>query len=166
MTTEYRENVKIQACGNVVGGEVHPIPGEYASIPGCDGFGASPDGEIINLRKNRVISQRRAGNGAMQVQIGKSTRMVHDLVARAYYGHPLCRGYRPKHRNGDPGDNSKDNLLWSGRPKGRPRGHQKATLPARVEATYLQSIWEQHSLASLMQEGYVKPHRPGLSRRP
>lgn len=73
-------------------------------------------GDIRN-RHGRVIRQRQAKNGAMQVHIGKATVMVHDLILRAWTGHPLVKGYRPKHRNGNRSDNRLFNLVWSGKPR-------------------------------------------------
>lgn len=80
-------------------------------IPGCSGYLASGNGQIF--LNGRLRSQRRGTNGVMQVEIGKSTRKVHDLVARAFYGHPLSKGYRVRHANGNRADNRPENLYWA-----------------------------------------------------
>jgi len=92
-----------------------PKTEQWADIPGCPGYRASNLGRILKVKTGRILSQRRARNGAMRVEIGDSTRTVHDLVARAFHGRPVwLAGYRVKHRNGDLTDNRADNLIWSG----------------------------------------------------
>lgn len=88
----------------------------WAPIPAFTGHEASDLGDIRD-KHGRLIKQRPAANGAMQVHIGKATAMVHSLVLRAHTGHPLVSGYRPKHRNGDRGDNRLENLVWAGKSK-------------------------------------------------
>lgn len=127
---------------------------ECEEIPGFAGYGASSDAQIFNLRTGRTLAQRRAGNGAMQVHIGKSTVMVHYLVARAVYGRPPCRGYRVRHRNGDLSDNRAENLLWGGKPHvpaivEPPR--QDPSMSTELELEYARVLDERHSLIELMQ---------------
>lgn len=121
---------------------------DWLDIPGCLGYQASDDGEILDVRKNRLKKQRPAGNGAMQVHIGKSTRMVHDLVARAFYGRPLTRGYRVEHRNGDLSDNRPENLVWAGFIV---LNAQPPVLPLDVEQEYDRVRAERLALVELMQ---------------
>lgn len=121
---------------------------EWLDIPGCRGFQANSAAEILNIRKNRIVRQRPAASGAIQVHIGKSTRMVHDLVARAFYGHPLARGYRVKHLNGILSDNRPDNLVWSGSPV---LNSQPPVLPHELEQEYDQARDERLALIDLMQ---------------
>lgn len=87
----------------------------WLPIPGYASYQASDDGQIRN-RRGRVLSQQAAANGAMQVHIGKSVAMVHNLVARTFYGKPLDPGYRLDWANGDRADNRAENLLYRGRP--------------------------------------------------
>lgn len=120
----------------------------WFDIPGCPGYRGSEFGEILDVKKNRLKKQRRAGNGAMQVDIGKSTRMVHDLIARAFYGRPPARGYRVKHLNDDLGDNRPENLVWAGAPVPE---LQPRTLPRDLEDEYDQVRLERLALVELMQ---------------
>ena len=126
----------------------------WFDIPGCSGYQASEDGQIINVRTGRILRQRpvNAGNGAMQVDIGKSTRLVHDLVARAVYGQPLVRGYRVKFLRGN--SNHKDNLVWSGAAKvdkPKPPPSQSPTSSLELEQEYDRVRQERLALVELMQ---------------
>lgn len=121
-----------------------------ADIPGYTGYRATKNGEIVDTRTGRVKQQRPAGNGAMQVHIGKSTRMVHDLVARAFHGRPPGRGYRVKHRDGDLSNNKADNLVWGGTLR-QPDGTQEPTISLELEREYEQAHAEHLALIELMQ---------------
>lgn len=86
----------------------------------------------------------------MQVDIGKTTRMVHDLIARTFFG--ICPpGYRIKHRNGDPSNNRKDNLAWAGSPKAADPSSQPRVLPSALEDEYDRVRCERLALVELMQ---------------
>lgn len=74
--------------------------------------------------------------------------MVHDLVARAFYGHPLVRGFRVKHLNGDPSDNRPENLVWAGRPVS---GTQQPTFSQEFEQQYMKAQADRLALVELMQ---------------
>lgn len=128
----------------------YPKTDGWAEIPGCAGHKASPEGDIINSKTGRIKSQRRAANGARIVDIGKSTRLVHDLVARAHFGHPLVKGYRVKHRNGDLGDNRIDNLVWAGSPQGYDLP-SPSEYNIRLEQEYESVQNERQALIELMQ---------------
>lgn len=127
--------------------KVCPKTDQRADIPGFSGFQASLNGEIFDP-KGRLKRQRPAGNGAMQVHIGKSTRMVHDLVARAFHGCPTADGYRVKHLNGNPSDNREENLIWSGSPRAKT---QKPTTAIEFEQEYDRVRQERLALIDLMQ---------------
>lgn len=86
-----------------------------AEIPGFAGYRASDAGQIKN-KHDRLMRQRLAKNGAYRVDLGKATVMVHQLVLRAFTGHPTTKGFYPKHLNGDLSDNRLENLVWAGRP--------------------------------------------------
>lgn len=119
---------------------------EWAEIPGYTGFLASTDGQIKRAGASKVKSQRRAANGAWLVEIGRSSRMVHDLIARAFYGHPTCKGYRVRHLNGDLSDNCLENLVWTGAPK----YSQGGDVNMQLEREYNRLRLERLSLVELM----------------
>lgn len=121
---------------------------EWHDIPGCPGYRGSEDGQIYDIKRGRIKKQRRASNGAMKVEIGKSTRMVHDLIARAFYGRPLTRGYRVKHLNGNLSDNRPENLVWAGFPV---LNTQPPALPSDLEEEYDRVRNERLALVELMQ---------------
>lgn len=128
-------------------GKAYPKSGEWADIPGFKGYQASADGDILNTRTGKLKRQRAASNGAFRVDIGKSTCMVATLVARAFHGRPLCRGYQVKHWDGDRSHNHKDNLVWSGRPSTK----QAAPFAYALEAEYRRVRSDRESLIELMQ---------------
>lgn len=119
----------------------------WFDIPGCPGYQGSEFGEILHVKKNRLKKLRPAGNGALKVDIGKSTHMVHDLIARAFYGRPP-RGYRVKHRNGNLSDNRPGNLVWAGFPVPE---QQARSLPRNLETEYDRVRNERLALVELMQ---------------
>lgn len=74
--------------------------------------------------------------------------MVHDLVARAFYGIPP-QGYRVKHLNEDLSDNRAENLAWAGSPVADAR--QKPTTPPEIERELERIERERYELIELMQ---------------
>lgn len=118
-------------------------------IPGCIGFEASDDGQIFKIGSDKPKKQRSAGNGALQVDIGGVTRMVHDLVARAFHGDAPA-GYRAKHRNFDITDNRAANLYWDGAPVRKPED-QSPTTSLDIEREYQRIENERLALIDLMQ---------------
>lgn len=128
----------------------YPKKDRRADIPGLPGFQASLDGEIFDQEGLRLRRQRPAGNGAMQVHVGKTTRMVHDLVARAFHGCPVTGGYRVKHLNGDPSDNREENLVWTNRAN-PPTPPQPPTTSLQFEQEYDRVRRERLALVELMQ---------------
>jgi hypothetical protein len=138
----------------------------WSPIPGFDGYKASFLGEIMDARNGRIKRQREAGNGTMQVDIGKSTRMVHDLVARAYHGHPIRSAYRVIHRNGDGTDNQLENLLWAGKPRKRVFSKREPVLSLGLDAEYQRRRQERADLLELMQPDVGIPDFLRGSNRP
>lgn len=126
-------------CGNI---DIDALPATQ-NLMGYTGYLATIDGGIV--RNGKVKQQRRARRG-MRVDIGKSSKMVHDLVIRAYFGHPMVKGYRVKHRSRDRTDNRPDNLLWAGSP--RP---QLPTTPLEIERECERIELERLELIELMQ---------------
>lgn len=126
-----------------------PKTEQWADISGKEGYQASDFGQICKVKTGRILTQRpdRRGHG-MQVDIGKTTCTVHDLIARAFHGRPPCAGYRVKHRNGDLTDNRADNLIWSGAPLD---GTQAPTITFELEVEYNRVQLESEALSDLMQ---------------
>lgn len=141
------KNRTLLRCDNIKDGWTEPAQNMF-DIPGYPGYAATTDGDIIKLRSGRAKRQRKNRHGAMRVDIGKATRMVHDLVARAFYGHPLVRGYRVIHANGDPSDNRASNLIWSGAPL---LEDQSATTSLEIEREVERIRMERLELIELMQ---------------
>ena len=88
----------------------------WSDIPGFFGYQVSTLGHVKNVR-DKLVRQRLASNGSLQVNLGKATQLVHNLVLRAFTGHPTTRGFYARHLNGDISDNRLENLVWAGRPR-------------------------------------------------
>lgn len=101
-----------------------PKSGEWAEIQSLPGYQAGDMGEIRN-RHGRVLKQRPHWSGAMQLDIGKSTHMTHNLIARAFFGKPPA-GYKLVHLNGDLADNRLENLAYRETAERCPNGHPLA----------------------------------------
>lgn len=121
----------------------------WRDVPGLPGIKASDDCQILNSVKERIKTQRPGSNGAMQVVVNGITYMVHDLVARAFYGRPPCKGYRVKHLNKNRGDNRPANLVWSGSPP--PDYGQSPSFTEEFEQEYDRIRLERLSIVDLMQ---------------
>ncbi|WP_081491224.1 NUMOD4 domain-containing protein [Mycolicibacterium phlei] len=130
----------------------YPKTGEWAPIPGCDGYEASSAGDIRRSGSKQLLKQSVASNGAAKVNIGNSSRMVRDLIARTFFGRPLIKGYRVINLNGDPMDNRADNLAWSGQPDRSEHAKRQApTVPIEVVEAYERNEADRLSLIELMQ---------------
>lgn len=118
---------------------------EYEEILGYPGYVASVRGEIIKVKNWRIKKQRPVARGGLRVDIGKSSRMVHHLMALAFYGrHP--RGFRIRHLNGDMTDNRLENLAWSGS-----IASIHMPVPLEIEREYESIIQARYELIELMQ---------------
>lgn len=72
-------------------------------------------GSYMSLRKGRVLRPGPSNSGHLSVVLGRrQTRMVHDLVLRAFVG-PPSEDHECCHNNGDPSDNRLENLRWGTR---------------------------------------------------
>ena len=71
-----------------------------------------PEGVITNLKTGRVIPQRKNSRGDMQVSIGRTTKMVKELVAERYLGF-VKNGKKELvyHRDGDRANCRAENLI-------------------------------------------------------
>jgi hypothetical protein len=94
-----------------------PYPNyDLAPIPGFVGYFGSSDGHIVDNRTGTTLTEWD-DRGRRRVRIGKATEMVHNLIIRAFTGRPPCKGYFVRWRNGDKSDNSRENLIWAGKPR-------------------------------------------------
>lgn len=85
---------------------------EWRELPEFPGYRISPHGEIRG-RYGKRIKPYVMETGYHQVSIsGIGKRYVHQLVARAYHGHP-GPGLQVAHNNGERGDNRAINLRWA-----------------------------------------------------
>jgi hypothetical protein len=84
---------------------------EWREIPGLEGYEVSSHGRVRSYRTRgsrpirlgvspRALSIYTGKGGYASVQIGRSPRMVHQLVALAFIG-PRPEGYEVDHIDGD-----------------------------------------------------------------
>ena len=85
-------------------------------IPGIPDYFASPSGRIWSTKGRgrwlKPSSDRRGYQRVSVVVAGRScTRAVHQLIAEAFHG-PRPEGMEVCHNDGDPANNTPDNLRW------------------------------------------------------
>ena len=72
-------------------------------------------GRYFSKKKGRVLRPGPSNYGHLSVVLGRNnTRMVHELVLRAFVGEPPEK-HECCHNNGDPADNRLQNLRWGTR---------------------------------------------------
>jgi hypothetical protein len=72
-------------------------------------------GSYLSRKKGRMLRPGPSNYGHLSVVLGRrNTRMVHDLVLRAFMGAPTAK-QECRHLNGDPTDNRLANLRWGTR---------------------------------------------------
>lgn len=72
-------------------------------------------GAYVSLKKGRLLRPGPSNYGHLSVVLGRrQTRMVHDLVLRAFVGCPPAK-HECCHNNGAPSDNRLENLRWGTR---------------------------------------------------
>ena len=72
-------------------------------------------GAYVSRKKGRVLRPGPSNYGHLSVVLGRGkTRMVHELVLRAFVGDPPDK-HECCHNNGDPTDNRLSNLRWGTR---------------------------------------------------
>lgn len=101
---------------NKEGGAIPKSDIEWAELLEFPGHHASDFGDIRNPR-GKILSQRKASNGALQVDLRRNgrqyTRLVATLVLAAFTGQPVDSRYRPVNLNDDKTDNRLINLAWT-----------------------------------------------------
>ena len=94
----------------------------WKQIPGMPRYEASSTGEIRSWARSgprsanpstpRILSQTRHRSGHMRVCLGRSrSTAVHVLVLLAFHG-PRPEGFVCRHLDGNPANNSAENLQW------------------------------------------------------
>lgn len=69
----------------------------------------------VSYRKGQILRPGPSNYGHLSVVLGRrQTRMVHDLVLRAFVGPPPAK-HECCHNNGNPQDNRLENLRWGTR---------------------------------------------------
>lgn len=84
-----------------------------------DRYQISDRGGVWSETKNRPMTPYRHAVGYLAVGLWDgdhaTTRYVHDLVAQAFLGDRPSPGHEVRHLDGDPLNNSVDNLAWGTR---------------------------------------------------
>ena len=84
-------------------------------IPGCPGYYATTNGDILSKRFGRVMQPFACASGHLKVDIyidgTPHAKYIHRLVLRTFVG-PCPPREECLHNNGDPGDNRIENLRW------------------------------------------------------
>lgn len=144
---------------------IFPEDREWEMIPGYAGYISSTEADILDVAKGKLKPQRSTSGGFRKVDIGKSTALVHNLVARAFHGHPTSRGFRVKHANGDRADNRLCNLVWSGRQRAEKPVPvtQEPVLSRPDQLAYAYAVRDRQDILDLM-ESSVPPARFGWSK--
>src|SRR5262249_11235252 len=85
----------------------------WREVPGSPGYLVSHRGDIMSLKRNRLLAQAETKRGYLAVNLYRDGRpknfLVHRLVAAAFNG-PIPVGYVVNHRNGLKADNRSSNL--------------------------------------------------------
>jgi hypothetical protein len=116
-------------------------PSNLKPIPSFPGFHADPRGRIWSTRrgKPKLIRQRNShGDGWYRVNIegadGKvKFRTTASLILEAFAG-PRPTGCIPFHRDGDPGNDAADNLVWRTRGEVVSQRHRLDLNSSKVDA--------------------------------
>ena len=85
----------------------------FKKIEGYPNYSVSDLGNVKNDKTGRILKQYTKPSGYKQVQLGRKTvpQYVHRLVGNAFIPNNQNKP-QINHKNGNKGDNRKDNLEW------------------------------------------------------
>jgi len=105
---------------------------EWRDVKGYEGlYSVSSDGEVLSIKRGKVLKPFSSGNGYLKVSLSKSNRnvLVHRLVCSAFY--PDTSGENVNHVNGDKTDNRSSNLEWCSRSHNILHAHSIGLMPVK-----------------------------------
>jgi hypothetical protein len=85
---------------------------ELVKVPGKPGYYINRSGEVFTVRK---LAVRRDKQGYARVQSGRLRAGVHSLLAKVFLPAPRPEQNEVRHLDGNPSNNSLDNLAWGTR---------------------------------------------------
>lgn len=110
---------------------------EWADVPGWPGFRVTRDGQQISGPSGQVLKQRASRDGHVYVTArrgGKQRKLwVHRSVLLAFVG-PCPDGQEARHLDGDPLNNSLENLAWGTREEQRADDRRHGVRRGRPQA--------------------------------
>lgn len=114
-----------------------------------DDYEITKEGKIFNKKWGRYVKPQPNGMGYLRVRIGGKLMFVHRLVAEKYIPNPENKP-QVNHIDGNPKNNSVDNLEWV---------TQEENM-AHAVRTGLQPTGENHPMAKLNWEkvDYIRKH--------
>lgn len=88
----------------------------WLMLPSNQNYAVSNDGQVMSLRKNKILSLKRNHDGYLRVQLWSKNSCkfisVHRLIAEAFLPKPDIEDAVINHKNGDKSDNRVENLEW------------------------------------------------------
>ena len=117
-----------------------PTNVEWVAIPGCEGYFASRDRQILSTRRKepRILRPILTHDGYESVFIFGKRRRVHRLVLETFTG-PCPTGMECRHLDGSRVGNHLENLRWGTRLQnsGDRRQHGRMPIPHESQFTQL-----------------------------
>lgn len=85
---------------------------ELAKVPSVPGYYINRSGEVFSVRKLSTFVDR---NGYARVSSGRLRAAVHSLLAKTFLPKPKQGQNEVRHLDGNPSNNSLENLAWGTR---------------------------------------------------